>query len=80
METVIERLQKRDGLSRAEIMNRIHSQMPLEEKIKRADYVINNDGSVEDLKSQINALLIWLKKKSVSIKSFRNGYKSNSLI
>ena len=41
LEIVISRLQKRDGLSRSEIMNRIRSQMPLEEKMRRADYVIN---------------------------------------
>ena len=44
-ELVIERLQNRDGLTRTEIMKRIRSQMPIEEKINRADYVIHNEGS-----------------------------------
>ena len=39
----IERLQKRDGLSTAEIRKRINSQMSDAEKTGRADFVIAND-------------------------------------
>jgi dephospho-CoA kinase len=40
-ETQIARLKKRNGLSRAEAIRRISSQMPLAKKIQRADHVLN---------------------------------------
>lgn len=63
LEMVIERLQKRDGLTHFEIMNRLQSQMPVEEKLNRADYIIENNGSIDDLKFQVQTLVCWLKKK-----------------
>ena len=62
-DTVIQRLVKRSGLSGEEILNRIKSQLPLSEKINRADYVINNDGSIEDLKDKVKNLLCLLKNR-----------------
>ena len=46
---IVERLKMR-GFSESEARIRIRSQMPLEEKIERADYVIRNNGSLGDLK------------------------------
>lgn len=46
------RLRQRNKWSDEEIQKRIHSQMPNEDKIKQCDYVINNDGSLIELKSQ----------------------------
>jgi dephospho-CoA kinase len=40
-ETQIARLKKRNGLSHAEAIRRISSQMPLAKKIQRADHVLN---------------------------------------
>ena len=62
-QTVIKRLMKRDGLSREQIMRRIKSQMPLAEKIKRADIVIHNDGSLDELNHEVNRLLYWLNNQ-----------------
>jgi dephospho-CoA kinase len=39
----IERIMKRDGISREDVLKRIKSQLPQEEKIKKADFVIVND-------------------------------------
>jgi dephospho-CoA kinase len=61
--TVINRLMKRDGLSKQEIMKRIGSQIPLSEKIKRADIVIHNDGSLDELNHEVNRLLYWLNNQ-----------------
>ena len=47
-EKLIERLIER-GLSRQEAYARLNKQMPTEEKIKRADKIIYNNGSMEDL-------------------------------
>jgi len=40
----IRRVELREGWSRASIVSRIQSQFPEEEKIRRSDYVIHNDG------------------------------------
>jgi dephospho-CoA kinase len=40
----IERVIKRDNTTSADVLKRIANQMPEEEKLKRADFVINNDG------------------------------------
>ena len=45
---VFQRLEKR-GLSRAEAEKRVHSQMPLAEKEKRAEYVVPNEGTLAEL-------------------------------
>lgn len=44
-ETRVERVIKRDNLSRTEIERREANQFPEEKKIALADYVINNDGT-----------------------------------
>jgi len=49
--TQIKRLMQRDGLTETEALARINSQIPLKEKLKAADYIIdNNVGSTESLK------------------------------
>jgi dephospho-CoA kinase len=48
----IERIIQRDGLTREEIMARVRRQIALEEKRKWAEYVINNDGTLENLEKQ----------------------------
>ncbi|HHY38113.1 MAG TPA: dephospho-CoA kinase [Clostridia bacterium] len=49
----IRRAMVRDGLTRDEAVSRIHSQMDLKEKVKYADVVINNDGTLEDTRRQV---------------------------
>lgn len=44
METRIQRVMDRDGVSRQQVMDRIKNQMPEEEKVSLADFVIHNDG------------------------------------
>jgi dephospho-CoA kinase len=48
----IDRVMKRDGLTKDEILARVRRQIPLEEKKKWAEYVVDNDGSLEDLEKQ----------------------------
>jgi dephospho-CoA kinase len=45
------------GLSAEEISRRIDSQMPLAEKVKRADVVLWNDGELSFLREQVAALV-----------------------
>lgn len=54
---VIDRGIKRDNISGEEIRERLDHQIPLNEKIKLADYVIDNSGSMEHTKRQV--IDIW---------------------
>lgn len=49
----IERLKKRDNVSPESIKKVLRAQWPQSKKAKRADFVVNNDGSIEQLKKQI---------------------------
>jgi len=52
LEKRIERVMNRDGQNRADIMARIKRQIPLEDKVRWATHVLDNDGSPDDLKKQ----------------------------
>ena len=43
-------------LNQAEAQARIDSQMPLSEKVKHADFVIENDGTLEELEQKVDGL------------------------
>ena len=55
-ETQITRLKKRNGLTRAEAIRRIRSQMPLAKKIQRADHVMNGAFPRSSLRKQVGQL------------------------
>ncbi|MBQ8564079.1 MAG: dephospho-CoA kinase [Firmicutes bacterium] len=57
MDVRIARVKARDGLSEEAILDRIRNQMSAEEKAAKADYVLDNSGSLEDLHKQIDRLL-----------------------
>ena len=54
--TQIKRILKKNKYSRKEINNIINSQMPLKEKIKKVDFVLDNDG-INETKSQVNSII-----------------------
>lgn len=58
VETQIQRLKNRNGLSKEEALKRIESQMPLEEKVKKADIVWTNEGSIEELEARVHQWLL----------------------
>lgn len=64
----LKRLMDREkGMDLEEARNRIRAQMPLDEKIKMADKIIDNSGSIEETERQIDELwreieLSWQKK------------------
>lgn len=51
------RLMNRDNIDRSYAKKKIASQMPLEEKVKKADYVIDNNSSIEETKLIIDNVL-----------------------
>ena len=52
-----QRLQQRDSIDAAAAQKIIDAQMSLEEKRRLADYVIENDGSLADLETQVRAVV-----------------------
>jgi len=60
-QTQLRRLEEK-GMSREDARSRIKSQLPLEEKIKSADFVINNDGPLEETKKQVEEIYSLLRK------------------
>ncbi len=60
----LERLSTARGLEETDAMNMIASQMPAELKRARADYVIENVGSLEDLNRDVDRLWATLTKKT----------------
>ena len=61
-EQQIERSMERDGVSREEVLNRLRRQMPLEDKVKYADFVIDTSGSKENTRRQTQAVYETLRK------------------
>ena len=61
-EQQIERLMAKTGLSRQEALRRMASQIPVEEKRRRADYVIDCSGSLEETRAQVEVLYPEIKR------------------
>lgn len=62
LEQQIARCQEKFGLSREEVLMRIKTQKPLEEKIARADYAIDNAGSKSETLVQVRRIYQTLQK------------------
>ena len=44
---------ERDGATETEARQRLAAQLPIEEKLRRADYVIRTDGTFEQTAAQV---------------------------
>lgn len=62
-EEQIKRLMNRDNIDREYAIKKINSQMSIEEKIKKANYIIDNSNSVEDTYMQIKQILEILEEE-----------------
>jgi dephospho-CoA kinase len=58
----IKRAMERTQLSESEIRERLSNQIPLEVKVKHADYVVRNDGSIDELTMKVQDLILQIKK------------------
>jgi dephospho-CoA kinase len=54
--TQIERLMRQRGMSEASIRARIDAQAPLEDKAAVADFIVDNEGTLDELESQVERL------------------------
>lgn len=77
-DTQIQRLLARDKSSEEDARNRVNAQMPLDVKRSKADIVIDNTGSLDDLNEQFQRILVqvtrpltwyefWLSRQGVLI-------------
>lgn len=64
VEKQLARLMARNQLSREDALKRINSQASLAEKRDRADFVIDNQGSLDQLKAQLKTVLEGVRHKS----------------
>ena len=62
-EVQLERLMKRNQYSKSEALARIRSQMPLNEKKQLADFIIDNNGSIQQTEKQLNRILSQIGQK-----------------
>jgi dephospho-CoA kinase len=77
-ETQIDRSMKRDRISREAAKNILKAQMPIDEKLRLADFVIHNEGSREDTRKQVEAVWQELKKmqkKNTEARSQESGVR-----
>lgn len=58
----IGRLRLRNGMNEEEAVMRVNAQMPLSEKVKYADHVIDNRGSIDDTRKQVEELMKLLSR------------------
>jgi len=61
-ETQIDRLMRRDQISREEAERILNAQMPIDQKVVRADFVIRNEGDIAETKRAVKALWQQLKE------------------
>ncbi len=63
-EQALERGSLRDNISKEEIQDRLNNQISLNEKVKRADYVIDNSGGLENTRRQVVEIWNTLKNST----------------
>jgi len=61
--TQMTRLRTRDGLSEEEARRRVAAQLPIEEKVRRADYVVRTDGTMEDSERATETVFQVLRRR-----------------
>jgi dephospho-CoA kinase len=62
-EKKIERLEKK-GLTQEQALHRINSQIPESEKVQKSDFVIENNGTLQELRAKTHEIIDQIKKIS----------------
>jgi dephospho-CoA kinase len=70
------RLISRNGYSAEEARRRIQAQSPVDEKIARADVVIENDGALQELRDRVDAAWMESIAKRIHAGYLPSGYES----
>ena len=69
----VERLMKRNGLSEREAKERLKAQIPIEEKRRYADFIVDNSGDVENTRRQVDRIWGALRREMGQDEPFSNG-------
>lgn len=64
LENRIKWVMQRDGIDEAAVRRRMTNQLPLEEKVKQADYVVENTGDLNQLDRAVEQLVAWLRARA----------------
>lgn len=65
-DSVVERVVQRDGVPLVQIQQILAAQLDVHEKMRLADWVIDNSGSIDDLHDQVSELSIFIQEKHSS--------------
>lgn len=63
-EQQVARLVAREGLGEDEARARIDAQLPLAEKERLADFLVDNSGPLKGLEAQVDALVAWMEARA----------------
>ena len=63
-ETQIARMVETRGYSREEAEARLAAQLPVQEKAEKSHYVIDNDGTVAELRDNVAGFVKWIKERN----------------
>jgi dephospho-CoA kinase len=55
---------KKDGITKEKALLRLKAQLPVDEKIKRSDFVIDNNGTIEETMAQVKIICKKLLKEA----------------
>jgi len=79
LDLCLQRAMARDGISRAEVEERFNAQIAQAEKCCRADYLLDNSGTVEELRTRVAAMHTWLLERAEALTaSLRPGADGRS--
>jgi dephospho-CoA kinase len=62
----LQRLRKRDGLTEEQALQRIKSQVPMTEKVDRADIVLDNSSDLNQLEIQVKNMVKKIKPSTLT--------------
>jgi dephospho-CoA kinase len=60
---------KRDGITKDAAVSILDAQLPIDEKVKYSDFVIHNEGTLEETRRQVEEVWKVLKKCQESVTS-----------
>lgn len=63
-EIQLKRLMQRNSLTKAAAQQRIQAQLPLADKVARADFVVDNSGSMDETYQQVDQIIAEIKKNN----------------
>ena len=69
----LHRLRDREGIDEEEALRRITAQMPLEEKVRRADFVIDNGQTLQHTRAQLDYVWRQIMSRAIGGKGMSRG-------